>query len=125
MLATTRITILRGTTENTTGDEIEIPVDVDPSPEVEAYTNLPASLIERERLTYDPDSGTPRVVRYLRCRTVPAVRVNGERVEVTLERNDRIRDDRTGIVYTQSRETRAPFTIGGGMARLVFDLVAP
>ncbi len=120
MLATTRVSVLRGTEENNLGDEVE-------SAAVAPFLgDLPASIVERERVVYDPNSGTPRTVRFLRCRMpVATVDDDGNRVDVILQRDDRIRDNRTGIVYTLSERMLAPHTIGGGMARLTVDLVAP
>jgi hypothetical protein len=81
-IATTRVSILRGTTTDTWGDE----QDTDTA----LYTGIPASLIEQSRRVTTRDDPTPRIVRYAVAR-VPA------NTDVTDQ--DRLRDERTGATY--------------------------
>lgn len=98
MLATTRGAVLRGETQNDLGDEIEGD-DV-----VEGLDDFPLGLTERGKNVQDPASGTWRTIRYMSAR-VPS--------NVVLEPGDRIRDNRTGIVYALDDETRTPRSISG------------
>jgi hypothetical protein len=81
-IATTRVSILRGTTEDAWGDEQDTDTPV--------YTGIPASLIEQSRRVTTRDDPTPRIVRYAVAR-VPA------RTDVTDQ--DRLLDERTGAKY--------------------------
>lgn len=81
-IATTRLSILRGTETDDYGDERDTDTPV--------HTGIPASLTEQSRRVTTRDDPTPRIVRYAVAR-VPA------RTDVTDQ--DRIRDERTGAVY--------------------------
>lgn len=86
MIATTRGSILRGETiKDALGDEIE-----DNDAVVEGYEDLPLGLTEKSRSVQDPASGTWRTIRYFVGR-LPA--------NVKLEDGDRIKDNRTGLIY--------------------------
>lgn len=81
-LATTTVTVFRGTASDRYGDEIDTDDIVD--------TKVPASILELPPTGGRPASGrkdTPR--RY-------TLRI-GKRVE--LQQDDRIRDERTGLTY--------------------------
>jgi hypothetical protein len=81
-IATTTVSILRGTTTDDYGDERDTDTPV--------ATGVPASLTEQSRRVTTRDDPTPRIVRYAVAR-LPA------RTDVTDQ--DRIRDERTGAVY--------------------------
>lgn len=98
MIATTWVTVLRGTTTDVYGDISDIPTEAG----TDAQTHIPASLIEGSRSSRTPGSATPRVVRYTTCR-LPAG------TDVT--EDDRIRDDRTGRTYAITAVTQ-PAAIG-------------
>jgi hypothetical protein len=82
---TTTITVYRGTTVDDLGDETDVDTVI--------ATSVPAHISETRRITMDPVTGTPRVIRYPTCR-VPASRDWG------VQPGDRIEDDRTGSRYT-------------------------
>lgn len=81
-LATTTIAILRGTTTDAFGDEVDTDTAV--------HTGIPASLVEQTRRVTTRDDPTPRIVRYAIARV-------GAGTDVTDQ--DRVRDERTGAVY--------------------------
>ena len=81
-IATTTVSILRGTTTDPYGDERDTDTPV--------ATGIPASLTEQSRRVTTRDDPTPRIVRYAVAR-VPA------RTDITDQ--DRVRDERTGAIY--------------------------
>lgn len=81
-IATTRISILRGTTTDAYGDEQDTDTPI--------ATGIPASLTEQSRRVTTRDDPTPRIVRYAIARV-------GAGTDVTDQ--DRVRDERTGAVY--------------------------
>ncbi len=81
-IATTRVSILRGTTTDVWGDGQDTDTAV--------YTGIPASLIEQSRRVTTRDDPTPRIVRYAVAR-VPA--------DTDVTDQDRLRDERTGATY--------------------------
>jgi len=81
-IATTTVSILRGTTTDAFGDEQDTDTAI--------ATGVPASLTEQSRRVTTRDDPTPRIVRYAVAR-LPA------RTDVTDQ--DRIRDERTGAIY--------------------------
>ena len=81
-IATTSVSILRGTTTDAYGDEKDTDTPV--------HTGIPASLIEQSRRVTTRDDPTPRIVRYAVAR-VPA--------NTDITDQDRVRDERTGAVY--------------------------
>jgi hypothetical protein len=100
MIATTRGRLLRETTEDELGDEIDAN-DEDP---VSAGRDFPLSVIERERSEFDPASNQWRSVLKLTGR-LPA------RVPVTP--GDRIEDLRDGVVYAVDSIKRTPRGLSG------------
>lgn len=97
-LATTRGAVLRGSTTNDLGDEVASDT-VAPG-----LGDLPLSIIERSREVFDQSTGTPRTVRTIAARLPPTVQ---------LEDGDRIRDNRTGLIYAIDGATRTPRGIAG------------
>ncbi len=93
--ANTLCSILRGTTANQFGDEIDSDIPV--------MEHLPVTLIETGHTTQDPSSPTPRTIREIKC-IVPHW--------APLTDSDRIRDERTGDVYMVISVTRPPTIIG-------------
>lgn len=81
-VATTTVTVLRGTATDEFGDEVDL--------DTVLYMGLPFSLIEQSRRVFDPVSGTPRIVRVAYGRTNSGT---------PLQTADRLRDERTGSVY--------------------------
>lgn len=81
-IATTLVTILRGTTTDAYGDEQDTNTPV--------ATGIPASLTEQSRRVTTRNDPTPRIVRYAVARVPAATDVTDQ---------DRIRDERTGAVY--------------------------
>jgi hypothetical protein len=86
MIATTRVTVLRGVGR----DEFDDDFDLDAEAVTDAPTAIPASLIEAVRVSQSDASGTPRVIRTCVAR-LPA------RTDVT--ENDRLKDEQTGRIY--------------------------
>lgn len=82
MIATTTVAVLRGTSTNSYGDEVDNGTV--------AASGIPASIIEQTRFTQDPSSGTPRVIRYVTGRLY-----NGTDVRA----GDQIRDERDSTIY--------------------------
>lgn len=81
-LATTTIAVLRHTTTNDYGDEVDADNTV--------ATMLPAALTERQRTVTNPVDGNPRVVRHTTARV---------RADADVRKGDRVRDERTGAIY--------------------------
>ncbi len=90
-----RISVLRGTTVNWAGDEVDANVPV--------IEHLPATLIETGHKTQDPSSPTPRTIREITCR-VPCW--------TALQTTDRVLDERTQDIYMVISVTRPPTIIG-------------
>lgn len=98
MIATTRVTVVRGTSTTAFGDVSDLPSEAG----TDAQTRIPASLIEGTRTIFDPASGTPRVVRYAIARLKPGTDVTAD---------DRLRDETTGRTYSITAVTQ-PTAIG-------------
>jgi hypothetical protein len=81
-IATTLLTVLRGTTTDGYGDEQDTDTAV--------ATGIPASLTEQSRRVTTRDDPTPRIVRYAIARVAAGTDVRDQ---------DRVRDERTGAVY--------------------------
>lgn len=81
-LATTSVSILRGTTTDAFGDEADMTTVL--------KSGIPASLIESARTAMEPVSGTPRIIRTHVCRLPPSTDVT---------ENDRIKDEKTNEIY--------------------------
>lgn len=95
-IATTRITIMRGTEVNESGDETDVGVPI--------YEHMPASLVERGHTTFDRASQTRRTIRDVMCVLPPWADVTSD---------DTIRDERTGQFYMVEDITRQPSLMGG------------
>lgn len=80
--ATTRVSVLRGTTVDAFGDEQDA--------STVAASGIPASLIEQTRVATTRDDPTPRVIRYTVGRVPPGTDVTED---------DRIKDEVTEEVY--------------------------
>lgn len=98
MIATTRVTVLRGVGR----DEFSDDFDLDSEAGTDAQTNIPASLIEATRTSQTDASGTPRVFRTCVAR-LPA--------GTDVMEDDRIRDERTGRIYRIDSVTQ-PVALG-------------
>lgn len=83
-IPTTRVSILRGTT--TDGY-----LDVADNNTV-AASGIPASLLEQTRRTTRPADRRSQVIRFVACR-LPA--------STDIQPDDRIKDERTGVIYSQ------------------------
>lgn len=81
-IATTRISILRGTTTDAWGDDQDTDTPV--------HTGIPAALTEQSRRVTTRDDPTPRIVRSAIARVAADTDVTDQ---------DRVRDERTGAVY--------------------------
>jgi hypothetical protein len=82
-LATTTVSVLRGETTDSFGD----PVDAD----TVVASGVPASLLETRSTARRPVEGRTDNVRSYNLRV---------RTNLALQRDDRIRDERTGVTYT-------------------------
>lgn len=91
MNATTTVTILR--TGPGSVDAYGDPVDNNTS----AATGVPFSILEQSSQESDPTTGESRVVRFVFGRCYP---------NVDLRRGDRVRDERTGVLYSVDGVTR-------------------
>ncbi len=98
IVATTRAALIRGTTTDDLGDEID-GVTVVPG-----FADFPISIIEREAREYDPDSNTWRTVRKLYGRTS---------WRITPAPGDRIKDLRDDVVYAIGEITRTARGLSG------------
>ena len=91
----TTASILRGTTSNQYGDQIDSNEPI--------ITSLPVTLIETGKTVQDPSTPTPRTIRDVKC-IVPEW--------AGLLNTDRIMDERTGDIYIVISVTRPPTIIG-------------
>lgn len=98
MQATTRGAILRGTAEDIFHEQID---GTEPAPGLEDF---PLSITEKSVNVFDPTQSTWRSVRKLTGR-VPA--------NVVPLAGDRLRDNRTGLIYIIDEEERQPRSISG------------
>lgn len=121
MLATTRIDVFRGVVLDDyedTADAPILPLDGTPEPGV-VYASpvtpeggVPASLIQKDRRDFNPETGEVRTVRMIRGRCA---------LLFDFAAGDRVRDRRTGVVYALDGFTVAPRTLAGAAA-VRFDL---
>lgn len=81
-LATTTVTVYRGTSTDAYGDEQDTNTAV--------HTGIPASIVEQTRRTSTRDDPTPRVIRYAVGRVTAGTDITDQ---------DRLLDERTGVVY--------------------------
>ena len=107
ILATTTVTVLRGTATSEFGDEIDID-------EVIA-SEIPASILEQPVRGGRPASGRRDTPRTYTLRTY-------RRVE--LQQNDRIRDERTGRTYYVTTEAPSTNPVGLGSVRVDLQRVS-
>lgn len=98
VIATTRVTVIRGVGRDEFGDEI----DLDQEAGADAQTRIPASLIETTKQSSTDASGTPRVIRTCVAR-LPAG------TDITV--GDRLRNENTGRLYRIDSITQ-PAAIG-------------
>ncbi|MEU6234424.1 hypothetical protein [Kitasatospora sp. NPDC047058] len=110
MIATTTVTVLRGTGTDLCEDIYDLPAEAG----TDGQTGIPASLIEGSRTITTPNNPTPRVVRYAVARIRPGTDVTED---------DRLRDDRTGRIYEITAVTQ-PAALGfTPMLRLDLKLI--
>lgn len=88
-VATCLASVLRGTTENAYGDEVDAATPI--------AQHIPMSIIEDNHRIMDPVSGTPRVIRTVSC-FAPS------NIDVT--EDDRILDETHGITYVVQAVTQ-------------------
>lgn len=81
-LATTTLTVYRGTTTDDFGDAGDTDTIV--------HTGIPASLVEQTRRVTTRDDPTPRIIRAAVGRVTAGTDITDQ---------DRIKDERTGAVY--------------------------
>jgi hypothetical protein len=86
--ATTTVSVLRGTAVDEYGDELDT--------DTVAASGIRASIIERSVRDIDPSSGDARTLRRVTGRVAS---------DVDIRDGDRIRDDRTGVVYAVGTRT--------------------
>lgn len=99
IVATTRAALLRGSTTDDLGDE----VDTNTAP-VPGFEDFPISIIEKDATEFDQASTTWRSVRKLIGR-VPA--------NVPVYEGDRIKDLRDGKIYALDNFRRTPRGLSG------------
>ena len=99
VIATTRAAILRGTTEDEFGEE----VDAD-TPAPAPLNDFPAAITERGRTVFDPAESTWRTVRELVGR-IP--------YWVALQDGDRLRDNVTGEIFVIDEDERTRRSVSG------------
>lgn len=108
VLATTKLAVYRGVTEDALGDE----VDDNENPEL-GLESIAASVIEKTKQVQDPASGTWRTIPYLKARLVNP--------KLDVRRGDRVRDLSTGTLMTVDSITRTSRSLAGA-ASLTLDL---
>lgn len=81
-LATTTLAVLRGTTTDAYGDDVDTDTPV--------AAGIPAALTEQSRRVTTREDPTPRIVRYAVARVAAGTDIQDQ---------DRVRDERTGAVY--------------------------
>lgn len=81
-LATTTLTVYRGTSTDAWGDEVDTDTAV--------HTGIPAALTEQTRRVTTRDDPTPRIVRYAVGRVTAGTDITDQ---------DRLLDERTGAIY--------------------------
>ncbi|MET9517419.1 hypothetical protein [Streptomyces sp. NPDC002994] len=82
MIATTLVSVLRGTETDAFGDEKDTATV--------AASGIPAELVESTRRAQEPATGTPRIIRTHICRVPPTTDVT---------ETDRIKDQVTAEIY--------------------------
>ena len=99
IVATTRAALLRGTTTDALGDE----VDTNTAP-VPGFEDFPISIIEKDATEFDQASATWRSVQKLIGRAA---------ADVPVDEGDRIKDLRDGRIYAVDNVRRTPRSISG------------
>lgn len=88
-LATTRVSVLGGTSTDAFGDQTDGTTVL--------ASAIPASLIESTRTAMEPVTGTPRIIRTHVCRMPPGI---------DIDETKRIKDETTGEIYIVVAVTR-------------------
>lgn len=108
MIATTRGALLRGSTKDALGDEIDALVAVaTPAPDAALGRDLASfhfSVIEKSRREFDESSNAWRTVRYYAGRCP---------IFVPVKAGDTIRDNRDGTLYNVTEAERMPRGLSG------------
>lgn len=99
IVATTRAALLRGTTTDELGDE----VDTNTAP-VPGFEDFPVSIIEKDATEFDQASATWRSVQKLIGRAA---------ADVPVDEGDRIKDLRDGRIYAVDNVRRTPRGLSG------------
>lgn len=99
IVATTRAALLRGSTTDDLGDE----VDTNTAP-VPGFEDFPISIIEKDATEFDQASATWRSVQKLIGRAA---------ADVPVDEGDRIKDLRDGRIYAVDNVRRTPRSISG------------
>lgn len=99
IVATTRAALLRGTTTDDLGDE----VDTNAAP-VHGFEDFPISIIEKDATEFDQASATWRSVQRLIGRAA---------ADVPVDEGDRIKDLRDGRIYAVDNVRRTPRGLSG------------
>lgn len=99
IVATTRGALLRGTTTDALGDEVD--ANGDP---VDGFEDFPLSIVERDGSEFDQASGQWRTVRKLIGRVA---------ANVPVDEGDRIKDLRDGAIYAVDGFRRTARGISG------------
>jgi hypothetical protein len=105
-IATTRVSILRGTTTDGYLDVVDNGTV--------AASGIPASLLEQTRSSTRRADRRPQTVRSYACR-LPA--------STDIHPDDRIRDERTGLVYAQDNSLHNDGVVIGTDIKLLLRLV--
>lgn len=94
--ATTTITVYRGTETNSYGDEVD-----SRGAAALHLRNIPATLIESSRRSYNPVDGQRRTIRTVVCRVTAGT---------DIQQDDRVVDEKTGTTYlvTTIHELKSP-----------------
>lgn len=99
IVATTRAALLRGSTTDDLGDE----VDTNTAP-VPGFEDFPISIIEKDATEFDQASSTWRTVQRLIGRAA---------ADVPVDEGDRIKDLRDGRIYAVDNVRRTPRGLSG------------
>lgn len=98
IVATTRAALLRGTTTDDLGDE------VDTTTIVPGFEDFPVSIIEKDGTEFDPASNAWRSVQKLIGRAA---------ADVPVDEGDRLKDLRDGRIYAVDNVRRTPRGMSG------------
>ena len=99
IVATTRAALLRGSTTDGLGDE----VDTNAAP-VPGFEDFPVSIIEKDATEFDQASATWRSVQKL---------IGRASADVPVDEGDRLKDLRDGRIYAVDNVRRTPRSISG------------